>query len=213
MSVYVRTCVSACTCKPSRLCTYTSGACLPETVLLGLRSWVPAFACMRVYLRSPTCVCASVLASVRKSVCASVSVCTCACVNVFAPAWLLACRVRRSAGCIAVWACYQFDESPGVEQKVLGLEVPVDDALAVQVLEGLYHTRHAETRRQVIEVAPGEYRATLYITQHQKLASQFSSLRTDMYKEVFHTEITCLGSGCVAVNTLHHQQGHQARLH
>ena len=49
----------------------------------------------------------------------------------------------------------QFDESLGVQQEVLWLEIPVDDALAVQVLEGLDHTGHAEARCQVIKVAPG----------------------------------------------------------
>ena len=106
---------------------------------------------MPVFARVPVC-----LFSPCAPVCVCVHACSCAHV------------------CWVVRTSHQFDESPGVEQKVLRLEVPVDDALAVQVLESLNHTRHAEARRQVIEVAPGKNN-----TAAGKLASPLCSLRTD----------------------------------
>ena len=46
----------------------------------------------------------------------------------------------------------QLDVADGVEEQVLGLEVAVDDAPAVQVVEGLHHAGRVEPRRGVVKV-------------------------------------------------------------
>ncbi len=48
----------------------------------------------------------------------------------------------------------EFDVSGGVEEQVLRLEVPVDDAPAVQVVEGLHHAGGVETGCRVVEIPP-----------------------------------------------------------
>lgn len=68
-------------------------------------------------------------------------------------------------------APYQFDEAHVVKEEVLGFEIPVDDAFALQVIEGLNHTRHAEPRRQVIKVTPG--------SQGQRVVFLYSNVSTD----------------------------------
>ena len=47
----------------------------------------------------------------------------------------------------------ELDVADPVQQQVLGLEVPVDDAAAVEVVEGLNHAGGVEPRRRVVEVA------------------------------------------------------------
>jgi hypothetical protein len=49
---------------------------------------------------------------------------------------------------------HQLDIAGGVQQQVLRLEVPVDDAPAVQVVECLHHAGSVEPGRRVVEVAP-----------------------------------------------------------
>ena len=45
------------------------------------------------------------------------------------------------------------DVAPGVEEEVLGLEVPVDNAAAVQVVDGVDDAGHVEARCEVVEPA------------------------------------------------------------
>ena len=51
---------------------------------------------------------------------------------------------------------HQFNISLIGEQQVLGLEIAVDNALTVQVLKRLYHTRHAEPRGHIVKITPAK---------------------------------------------------------
>ena len=47
----------------------------------------------------------------------------------------------------------EFDVTDVVQEEVLRLEVPVDDAVRVEVLEGLHQARSVELGRAVVKVA------------------------------------------------------------
>ena len=52
----------------------------------------------------------------------------------------------------------QFDVSFSVQHQILGLQVAVDDPGAVEVVESLSHTTHAELGRHLVETPSREDR-------------------------------------------------------